>query len=112
MLFYGPPGTGNFLKLHTKHLFVCVYVCVNSAWKTICVNLLEIILRMIGKTTTILAAAKKLFGANSQSMVLTLNASDDRVISTSMHAHYIHSKLPLASAGYELSCRNNFISNH
>ena len=33
-----------------------------------------------GKTTTILALARKLYGPNFQSMVLELNASDDRGI--------------------------------
>lgn len=35
-----------------------------------------------GKTTTILACARKIYGANFKKMILELNASDDRGIKT------------------------------
>jgi replication factor C subunit 3/5 len=57
LLFYGPPGTGKF------YLY--------KFWRQFFYK---------GKTSTIIASARKLYGNNFNSMVLELNASDERGI--------------------------------
>lgn len=68
LLFYGPPGTGTWLfwcyrpprSSNPFSLFSCTVIA--------------------GKTSTIIACAKKMYGENYSAMTLELNASDDRGI--------------------------------
>ncbi len=62
LLFHGPPGTGWYL---------CFFSCVLHYY---------IIYNDLGKTSTIVACAKKMYGNNYNAMTLELNASDDRGI--------------------------------
>ncbi len=62
LLFYGPPGTGNL-----------------ATSKEQC-HLTDRSFHHLGKTSTIIACAKKMYGESYNSMILELNASDDRGI--------------------------------
>ena len=65
LLFHGPPGTGTECIVSYLFIYFVTLLCV-------CL--------FVGKTSTIIACAKKMYGPNYSHMVLELNASDERGI--------------------------------
>ena len=74
MLLYGPPGTGQtYIILRCLGIHQQPYLCLTRSvivYEPVC----------IGKTSTILAIARQLYGSRYPSHILELNASDDRGI--------------------------------